>query len=88
MDLPTDFTAALLCVILPADEVDDGFVFEVGVRRAGTSSFVRQLQDVILVGEFPARLAAVHHRAGSPNAHSYNTIRTHVIQNECASSCI
>lgn len=35
--------------LLPADEVDDGFVLEIGVCCAGTSFFIRQLQDVVLV---------------------------------------
>lgn len=34
---------------VPADEVDDSVVFEVGVCWAGTTSFVRQLQNVVLV---------------------------------------
>lgn len=59
--------------VLPADEVDDGFVFEVGVCCAGTSSFIRQLQYVILVREFPAHLTAAHCSAGMLNTHGYNT---------------
>lgn len=53
--------------------MDDGCVFEVGVCSAGTSSFIRQLQYVILVREFPAHLTAAHCTAGILNAHGYNT---------------
>lgn len=62
-------------VCLPADEVDDGFVFAAGVGRADISSFVHQLQHVIGVGELPAHLPTAQDAAAVLNAHSCNTQR-------------
>lgn len=64
---------------VPADEVDDGVVFEVGVCWAGTSSFVRQLQNVVPVGEFPAHLTTAQRRRGILNTHSYNTKHIQIV---------
>lgn len=58
---------------LPADEVDDGLVIAAGVGRAGTSSFVRQLQHVICVGEFPAHLPTAHCAAAILYTHGCDT---------------
>lgn len=54
---------------LPADKVDDGFVFEAVVCSAGASLFVGQFQDVVLERQLPAHLTAADGRAGVPNAH-------------------
>lgn len=62
---------------VPADEVDDGFVVDVGVCCAGTSSFICQLQNMIFVWEFPAHLTAAHRSLCILNAHSYNKQYSH-----------
>lgn len=64
----------------PADEVDDGVVFELRVCWTRTSTFVCQLQNVILVRELPAHLTAAHRTAGILDTHSCNTYaHTHTL---------
>lgn len=55
--------------LLPADKVNDGFVFEAGVCSAGAPLFVAQLQDAVLKRQRLAHLAAADGRAAFPNAH-------------------
>lgn len=66
--------AGLLSIsaISPADEVDDRLVFQLGIGRTRTSSFVHQLQNLIFVRELLAHLTAAQGRAGVPDANSYN----------------
>lgn len=58
--------------ISPADEVDDRLVFQLGIRRTRTSSFVHQFQNLIFVRELLAHLTAAQGRAGVTDANSYN----------------
>lgn len=70
--------------MVPADEVDEGFVFQGGVRSAGASSFVRQLHNVILVDEFPAHLTAADHLVSSLDTHSCNKrARENTVSKKC-----
>lgn len=55
--------------LLPADKVDDGFVFEAGVCSARASVLIGQFQDVVLERQLPAHLTTANGRGGVPNAH-------------------
>lgn len=55
--------------LLPADKVDDCFVFEAVVCSAGASLFVAQFQDAVLKRQRPAHLTTADGRAAFPNAH-------------------
>lgn len=58
---------------VPADELDDGAVFEAGVCCAGIPSLIYQLHNMILVGELFAHQTGALDCGRVLNTHSCNT---------------
>lgn len=67
-------------IMPPADEVDDGFVLQFGIRGTRASSFIRQLHDLIFVRQLLARLTPAIGRVGVTDANGYNIKQRRLFQ--------